>query len=214
MSAANAPPAKTKKPGFASSQAGRRSRFAKPASCAGGGPDIEISEATGRDERDLSEPWYGLYYDTRAEIVGFENLRAGDVVEVQYTVADVGYSNEFADYFGDFEMIADSLPTRRWDYTLIAPKARTFYFNPPRLPDLGPKTETRGDDVLYKFEARHVARIESEPAMPGFAEIAPYCTSAPTARGRTLAVGIGTWWRIRCRTMAPWPRRPRRPPWG
>ena len=140
----------------------------------GAGQAIEISEATGRDERDLSEPWYGLYYDTRAEIVGFENLRAGDVVEVQYTVADEGYGNEFADYFGDFEMIADSLPTRRWDYTLIAPKARTFYFNPPRVPDLGPKTETRGDDVLYKFEARNVPRIESEPAMPGFAEIAPY----------------------------------------
>jgi tetratricopeptide (TPR) repeat protein/transglutaminase-like putative cysteine protease len=140
----------------------------------GAGQTIDISEASGRDERDLSEPWYGLYYDTRAEIIGFENLRAGDVVEVQYTVADVGYSNEFADYFGDFEMIADSLPTRRWDYTLIAPKARTFYFNPARMPDLGPRTETRGDDVLYKFEARHVARIESEPAMPGFAEIAPY----------------------------------------
>jgi tetratricopeptide (TPR) repeat protein len=136
--------------------------------------DIEISEATGRDERELSEPWYGLYYDTRAEIVTFENLRAGDVVEVQYTVADVGYSNELADYFGDFEMIADALPTRRWDYTLIAPKTRTFYFNQPRLAGLGPKTENRGSEVLYKFEANSVPRVVSEPAMPGFAEVAPY----------------------------------------
>ena len=138
------------------------------------GQVLEISEATGRDERDLSEPWYGLYYDTRAEVVSFENLRAGDVVEVQYTVADVGYSNEFADYFGDFEMIADTLPTRRWDYTLIAPKTRTFYFNQPRLAGLAPTTETRGAEVRYKFEAHNVPRVESEPAMPGFAEIAPY----------------------------------------
>jgi transglutaminase-like putative cysteine protease/predicted Zn-dependent protease len=136
--------------------------------------NIEISEATGRDERDLSEPWYGLYYDTRAEIVTFENLRAGDVVEVQYTVADVGGSNEFADYFGDFEMIADTLPTRRWDYTLIAPKTRTFYFNQPKVADLGPKTEPRGPEMVYKFEARDVPRVVSEPAMPGFAEVAPY----------------------------------------
>jgi transglutaminase-like putative cysteine protease/tetratricopeptide (TPR) repeat protein len=136
--------------------------------------DIEISEATGRDERELSEPWYGLYYDTRADIVAFENLRAGDVVEVQYTVADVGYSNEFADYFGDFEMIADTLPTRRWDYTLIAPKTRTFYFNQPRVAGLGPKTESRDAEILYKFEARNVPRVVSEPAMPGFAEVAPY----------------------------------------
>ncbi|HEX7508130.1 MAG TPA: DUF3857 domain-containing protein [Polyangia bacterium] len=135
---------------------------------------LEISEATGRDERDLSEPWYGLYYDTRAAVVTFENLRAGDVVEVQYTVADVGYSNEFADYFGDFEMIADILPTRRWDYTLIAPKTRAFYFNQPRLAGLEVTSETRGSDVLHKFQARNVPRVESEPAMPGFAEIAPY----------------------------------------
>jgi transglutaminase-like putative cysteine protease/tetratricopeptide (TPR) repeat protein len=135
---------------------------------------IEISEATGRDERDLSEPWYGLYYDTRALAVTFENLRAGDVVEVQYTVADVGGSNELADYFGDFEMIADSLPTRRWEYTLIAPQARTFYFNQPRLAGLGPKIETRGTEVSYHFEARSVPSVESEPAMPGFAEVAPY----------------------------------------
>jgi transglutaminase-like putative cysteine protease/tetratricopeptide (TPR) repeat protein len=135
---------------------------------------IDISEATGRDERDLSEPWYGLYYDTRAEAVTFENLRAGDVVEVQYTVADVGHSNELADYFGDFEMIADILPTRRWEYTLIAPQTRTFYFNQPRLAGLGPKTETRGAEVRYHFEARGVPSVESEPAMPGFAEVAPY----------------------------------------
>ena len=136
--------------------------------------DIEISEATGRDERDLSEPWYGLYYDTRAEVVSFENLRAGDVVEVQYTVADVGYSNDFADYFGDFEMIADTLPTRRWDYTLIAPRTRNFYFNQPHLAGLALATENHGADVVYKFAANNVPRVESEPAMPGFAEIAPY----------------------------------------
>ena len=135
---------------------------------------IEISEATGRDEENLSEPWYGLYYDTRAAVVTFENLRAGDVVEVQYTVVDVGYRNDLADYFGDFEMIADAWPTRRWDYTLIAPAMRTFYFNQPRWPGVGPVRETRGAEVRYKFAAKNLPRVESEPAMPGFAEVAPY----------------------------------------
>jgi tetratricopeptide (TPR) repeat protein len=135
---------------------------------------LEVSEATGRDERDLSEPWYGLYYDSRAEIVLFENLRAGDVVEIQYSLADVAYRNEFADYFGDFQMVADAYPARRWDYTLIAPKGRTFYFNSPRFPGLVSETSARGDETVYHFGARHVARVESEPAMPGFAEVAPY----------------------------------------
>ena len=135
---------------------------------------MEISEATGRDEEDLSEPWYGLYYDTRAAIVTFENLRAGDVVEVQYTIVDVGYRNELADYFGDFEVIADAWPTRRWDYTLIAPATRAVYFNQPRLAGIGPEREERGHDIRYKFVAKNVPRVESEPAMPGFAEVAPY----------------------------------------
>jgi tetratricopeptide (TPR) repeat protein/transglutaminase-like putative cysteine protease len=138
----------------------------------GGG--LEISEATGRDEESLSEPWYGLYYDARAAVVTFENLRAGDVVEVQYTLTDVGYRNDLADYFGDFEVIADAWPTRRWDYTLIAPATRAFYFNQPRWPGIGPEREPRGAEIRYQFAATNVPRVESEPAMPGFAEVAPY----------------------------------------
>jgi transglutaminase-like putative cysteine protease/tetratricopeptide (TPR) repeat protein len=148
----------------------RKARILRRSGSAG----IEVSEATGRDEEELSEPWYGLYYDTRAAVVTFENLRAGDVVEVQYTVVDVGHRNEFADYFGDFEMIADVWPTRRWEYTLIAPATRAFYFNQPRLTGIGPEKETRGRDVLYKFAAKNIPRVESEPAMPGLAEVAPY----------------------------------------
>jgi tetratricopeptide (TPR) repeat protein len=135
---------------------------------------IDISEATGRDVRDLSEPWYGLYYDTRAAIVYFENLRAGDILELQYTVADVAYGNELADYFGDFEMVADTLPTRQWDYTLIAPTARVFYFNRARLAGLAPRVERQGQETWYRFATRNVPRVDNEPSMPGFAEVAPY----------------------------------------
>lgn len=140
----------------------------------GSGGALETSEATARDERELSEPWYGLYYDSRAEVVVFENLRAGDLVEIQYSLADVAYSNELSDYFGDFELIADNFPTRRWDYTLIAPKGRTLYFNSPLAAGVSSQIEARGDETVYKFSAEHVARVESEPAMPGIAEVAPY----------------------------------------
>jgi cellulose synthase operon protein C len=136
--------------------------------------NLEISEATGRDEENLSEPWYGLYYDTRAAIVSFENVRAGDVVELQYTVVDVGHRNELHDYFGDLVMIADAWPTRRWDYTLIAPAGRTFYFNQPRWPGVGPTRHEQGGEARYEFAAHDVPRVESEPSMPGRAEVAPY----------------------------------------
>jgi len=140
----------------------------------GAGQNIEISEATARDERGLSEPWYGLYYDTRAAVVVFENLRAGDVVEVQYTVSDVAYSNDLADYFGDLDTLGDVFPVRRWDYTLIAPSTRVFYLNQPAFSGFHSTTEERGAEKRYRFEALNLPRVESEPAMPGFTEIAPY----------------------------------------
>jgi transglutaminase-like putative cysteine protease len=129
---------------------------------------------SGRDDRDLSEPWYGLYYDARAEVVSFENLRAGDVIEVQYTVADVSYQNDMADYFGELAVIGDVLPKRSWDYTLIAPAQRSFYFNQPRLPGLSRQVERQGDDMVYRWAASNVARVDIEPAMPGLTEVAPY----------------------------------------
>lgn len=138
------------------------------------GGEVEVSQASGRDDRDLSEPWYGLYYDARAEVVSFENLRAGDVIEVQYTVADVSYQNDMADYFGELAVIADVLPKRRWDYTLIAPAQRSFYFNQPRVPGLSHRVERQGNEVVYRWAASNVARVDIEPAMPGLTEVAPY----------------------------------------
>jgi transglutaminase-like putative cysteine protease/tetratricopeptide (TPR) repeat protein len=136
--------------------------------------EVEVSQASGRDDRDLSEPWYGLYYDARAEVVSFENLRAGDVIEVQYTVADVSYQNDMADYFGELAVIADVLPKRNWDYTLIAPAKRSFYFNQPRLPGLSRQVERQENEVVYRWAASNVARVDVEPAMPGLTEVAPY----------------------------------------
>jgi hypothetical protein len=71
-------------------------------------------------------------------------------------------------------MVADTLPIRTWDYTLIAPSTRKLYFNRPDIPDFGPRLERRGDETIYRFAASRRPRVESEPAMPGFAEIAPY----------------------------------------
>jgi tetratricopeptide (TPR) repeat protein len=136
--------------------------------------EVEISEATGRDDRDLSEPWYGLYYDNRAEVVSFEDLRAGDIIEVQYTVADVALQNELADYFGELQFIGETAPKRLWDYTLIGPAERAFHFNDPRVGKLKKSVEKSGGEVTYRFSARDVPRVEPEPSMPGFAEVAPY----------------------------------------
>jgi transglutaminase-like putative cysteine protease len=159
----------------------------------GAGGALEVLEMAERDDVDLSEPWYGLYYDNRAEVVRFEGLRAGDVFEVQYVIEDVSAENQMADYFGDLETIAESAPKRRWEYTLIAPASRPIYSNTPRVPGLARTVTETGADRVYAFSARDVAAIDAEPSMPGLAEVAPYLHVSTYATWEQ----VGTWyWRL------------------
>jgi len=160
-----------------------------------GGPDapFEVLEAAERDDVDLSEPWYGLYYDNRAEVVRFEGLRAGDVLEIQYVVEDVSAENQMADYFGDLQTIAESVPKRRWEYTLLAPASRPIYSNTPRVAGLSRSVTEAGGERAYAFAARDVPAIDAEPAMPGLAEIAPYLHVSTYASWDD----VGAWyWRL------------------
>ena len=161
---------------------------------------VTVLEATDRSDEDLSEPWYGLYYDNRAEIVRFEGLRPGDVVEIQYLVDDVGSENQLADYFGDLQFIAEGIPKRRWDYTLIAPASRPINANVPRVERLDRNVTVDGDDRVYRFAARDIPKIDAEPAMPGAGEIAPYLHVSTYASWRDVA----TWyWHLVEEQLAP-----------
>lgn len=135
---------------------------------------VEITAATGRDDRDLSEPWYALYYDNRAEVVTFEGLRPGDVIEIQYTVADVSARNELAGYFGDFQFVAETEPTDLWQYVLVAPKTKRFFFHAPAFEGFSQSRRENQASVEYHFEAKPALKVIPEPSMPGWAEVAPY----------------------------------------
>ena len=149
-------------PGRRRSRSWRRASSVRDAS---GG--VDILQASDRDDQDLSEPWYGLYYDYRAQVVRFEGLRAGDVLEVQYVVSDVSRENQLAGYFGDLQFIAEAVPKRQWDYTLLAPPGRQFYFARPAVPGLAETSSDEGGEHITRFVAHDVPRIEVEPAMPG-----------------------------------------------
>lgn len=134
----------------------------------------EVVEAPGQTDQDTSEPWYGLYYDTRAQVVEFPGLKPGDVVDFEYVVSDVANRNMFADYFGELHGMQEDIPRRESEYVLITPRARAFYFNEPRLPGLRRTEEDKGDERIYRFHADHVPKIDAEPGMPGFTGVAAY----------------------------------------
>ncbi|HEY0706964.1 MAG TPA: DUF3857 domain-containing protein, partial [Polyangia bacterium] len=149
----------------------RRARIYRPSES---GTDVDVIEVAGRDDRDLSEPWYGLYYDVRAEVVLYEGLRPGDIIELSYTLADVSFENLLRDYFGDVELIGDVAPRRRWEYLLLAPAERKIYVNEPAVPGLERSEVVEGDERLTRFVARNVAPVRPEAGMPGWTEVIPY----------------------------------------
>jgi tetratricopeptide (TPR) repeat protein len=136
--------------------------------------DGSLLESKSEGERNLSEPWYGLYYDVRARIIGFPQLEAGDVVELVTRIDDSG-SNFFADYFGDFAYLQSTQSRRISDYVLLGPAGRTFYANATPLRGLT-HTEGQSQDggTWQRWTARDVAKLVPEPSMPGYSEVLAY----------------------------------------
>jgi transglutaminase-like putative cysteine protease len=140
-------------------------------------PSGEVVEAVSIDEADLSEPWYGLYYDVKGMVARFPRLEPGDVLDIEYVVSDVGRRNLFADYFGDLHFFQEQLPRRESSYILLSPVGRALYFNEPRVPvgaTLDRASERVGDELRTTYTLRDVPKIELEPLMPGLTEHASY----------------------------------------
>lgn len=131
------------------------------------------SEAASQGEVSLNEPWARLWYDTRAKVLGFASLRPGDLLEIEYLVEDVASDNLFADHFGDIAFLQEQSPIERFVYVLVTPAARRFFVREPRLRVERSEKVEEGRRV-YRWEARGLPRIVSEPSMPGWSEVADY----------------------------------------
>jgi Flp pilus assembly protein TadD len=135
--------------------------------------DGSVLEATESYEEQLGEPWYRVYYDTRALVVVFPSLLPGDSIELRYRVDDVASRNLFADYYGDLHMLAGFEPHAHVEYVLITPTSRTFYFSKPKF-KLEHTQRVDGARRIDRFVAENVAALRAEPAMPGLTEALPY----------------------------------------
>ncbi len=136
--------------------------------------DGSVLEATESYEQQLGEPWYRVYYDTRALVVVFPDLEPGDSIELRYRVDDVSPRNLYADYYGDMHFFQSGEPRVHVDYVLITPQTRTFYFNKPKLASLRHTREQVGDQNIDRYQADNVPALKPEPDLPGLTEIAPY----------------------------------------
>jgi tetratricopeptide (TPR) repeat protein len=137
--------------------------------------DGSIVEAKSENDQQISDSYSGMYFDRRQRTVVFPTLEKGDVVEFTYREDDVSQQNMFADYFGDVEYLQGTSSRLDTEFVLIAPPERTFYWNEPTLPNVKQTrtTDKEGRQVL-RWQATDVPRIDPEPKMPGWANVAAY----------------------------------------
>jgi cellulose synthase operon protein C len=132
--------------------------------------DGKIDEAIESGEGPTDNPSMAMYSSARAFYVHFPRLDPGDVVELLYRVEDIAHRNAFADYFGEVVYMQSTEPVAHSEYVLITPKARTFYFNEPKVAGLVSSVEEKGPNRVYRFHAKNVPPLDPEPMQPPLAE--------------------------------------------
>jgi transglutaminase-like putative cysteine protease len=136
--------------------------------------DGRVLESVRSYEQQLGEPWYRIYYDTRAQVIVLPDLEQGDIVEVRYRIDDVAHRNLFADYYGDLHTLQGFVPTARMEYVLITPANRKFYVHEPKLPGLEHQQKVEGEQRIDHWLALDLPAIVAESGMPGMTETSPY----------------------------------------
>jgi tetratricopeptide (TPR) repeat protein/transglutaminase-like putative cysteine protease len=136
-------------------------------------PDGSVVDSYGESDRNINEPWTGMYYDARAKVLSFPALAAGDVLELQYRVDDTAQENLLSDYWGDVENVQGVYPKVHYQFLVEMPRERPLYWNEKKLPGVThAREDVEAGRVLYRWSARHVAKVVPEPGMPGWAEVA------------------------------------------
>lgn len=142
-------------------------------------PDGRREEARIEDGRHEGQGGEFTQYSRRQ--VDLPVLEVGDIVIFERRVDDVKQSF-FGDYFGATHYFQRFEPVERSRYTLIVPQGRSFYFNPRRLPvEPTKRIAAGGAEVVWTWEMTKVPKIEQEPNMPPYDEVAP-CIQVSTFR--------------------------------
>lgn len=132
---------------------------------------------TARETQQISESWYGMYYDMRALSVPFDDLRPGDLVEIRHRV-DAAASEAMPGTFSLLEPLSERMPKRRVVLSVTAPRALGLRVRlgapggPGGLAGAIEQAQTELPDgrVRYVARVRDLRALPSERGMPAAAE--------------------------------------------
>ncbi len=137
-------------------------------------PDGSVVESHSEQERNMNEPWSGMYYDIRAKILSFPELAPGDVLELRYRLEDTAQDNLLSDYWGDVDHLQATSPKIRYQYIADMPTERALYWNAAKLPAALTLAQEKIDGrTIYRWTIKNLSKIVPEPGMPGWSEVVP-----------------------------------------
>ncbi|HEY8205891.1 MAG TPA: DUF3857 domain-containing protein [Myxococcaceae bacterium] len=135
--------------------------------------DGAVVDSYGDADRNINEPWSGMYYDARAKVLSFPSLAAGDTLELQYRLEDTAQENLLSDYWGDVDYVQSTTRKLRYLYLVDMPSARPLFWDKQAMPAILEHSEQKMPEerVLYRWSGKDVAKVVPEPSMPGWAEV-------------------------------------------
>ncbi len=123
-------------------------------------------------------------------MVGFPQLRRGDLLELTTRTDDVAGENLLSDYFGDLLFLRDRTRRLRWEYVLLMPPGRPIHASDPPAGVVRTDRELR-DGTEHRWSARDLAPLPSEPGAPGPSETTPFLHVSTYATWDQVAA---FWW--------------------
>jgi hypothetical protein len=122
-----------------------------------------------REIYQISEEWYGLYYDRQEMVVPFDDLRPGDTVEVAYRL-DVRASRVIPGTFSRLETLQEHLYKHEVIGTVWVPPGMKVETRITGRPSQVETTVLDDGSVRHRLHLKQVPPLAYEHAMPGLAE--------------------------------------------
>lgn len=130
------------------------------------------SEGEDLGDNSVPDSTVATYDDLRTRQYRFRNLRAGDVIELEYTISPLTNENPYGQYFAQLVAFGSSIPSDFQRYVLRSP--REIHLSSSER-SLSPVTlQRRSNEDVRIWEKSNVAALVREPRSPSWSEQGAY----------------------------------------
>ncbi|HHN75146.1 MAG TPA: DUF3857 domain-containing protein, partial [Acidobacteria bacterium] len=138
--------------------------------------DGSVVPAARRERPLLPDPELRMWYDSRVLELSFPRLEAGDLIDVRYTISDIGHANPIADgYFGDIVAVGTMVPVLSTRVILEAPTSLPLRYHFVNLPEAEKVTTTEeGELRTTRIELSALPAYPDAPLTPPVTHRVPY----------------------------------------